>query len=72
MCDGNLSMANILEYNIDPIDILISKYNNAKRQQEDLKKETPLIYAAQHQLLDQNINIFNEIIEDLQKYSFGR
>lgn len=67
MCDGNLAMANVLEYDADPIEILISKYENAKRQQEDLQKEVPLTNAVQHQLLDQNIHIFNGIVEDLRR-----
>lgn len=50
-----------------PIEMLILKYGNAKKQQESMKKETPLTDPVQHQLLDQNIHIFKEIIEDLRK-----
>lgn len=56
-----------LEHNVDPIDILISKYEKAKRQQEDLRIITPLSNAVQHQLLDQNIHIFDGIVSDLHR-----
>jgi hypothetical protein len=48
------------------LELLIEKYEKAKQSQIDLKKETPLTYAAQHQLLDQNIHLFEGMIEGLR------
>lgn len=45
---------------------LILKYEKAKQSQIDLKQQTPLNNAVQHQLLDQNIHIFDGIINDLR------
>lgn len=45
---------------------LILKYKKAKQSQVDLKQQTPLTNAAQHQLLDQNIHLFNGILNDLR------
>lgn len=50
---------------VEQIEMLISKYIKVKKQQEDFIKKTPLTNVVQHQLLDQNIHIFNEIIDDL-------
>lgn len=46
-------------------EILIEKYARAKQSQQELKTKTPLTNAPQHQLLDQNINLFDGIIADL-------
>lgn len=46
---------------------IIAKYEKGLLQQIELKKQTPLSQCFQHQLLDQNIAFFNEMIEDLKK-----
>lgn len=65
MVDGNLPMANMFEFDVDPIDLLISKYEKIKEDQITLQKTIPLSNAVFHQLLDQNIHIFEGIIKDL-------
>lgn len=42
------------------------KYLKARDQQIELKRETPLNNAVQHQLLDQNIHIFDGVLKDLK------
>jgi transposase len=49
------------------IKMLILKYENAKKQQEDLKINTPLTNTVQYKLLEQNIHIYNGIIKDLRE-----
>ena len=45
---------------------LILKYEKAKQSQIDIKQQTPLTNAVQHQLLDQNIHLFDGILDDLR------
>jgi len=49
------------------INLLIEKYINIKNTQIDFKNKTSLTHAAQHQLLDQNIHLFEGIIKDLKQ-----
>lgn len=64
--EENLAISNTFKCNADSIEILISKYENAKRQQEELQKEALLSNEVQHKLLEQNIHILNGIIEELR------
>lgn len=45
---------------------LILKYEKAKQSQIDLKQQTALTNAVQHQLLDQNIHLFDGVLNDLR------
>mgnify|MGYP000020373553 CR=1 FL=1 len=53
------------------VELLIEKYRKALESQIELQKTTPLEYAPQHQLLDQNVAIFREFIEDLESLRGG-
>jgi len=46
---------------------LIKKYHYIINEHIELQKQTPLSNAAQHQLFDQNINLFNGMIIELEK-----
>ena len=45
---------------------LILKYEKARQSQIDLKQQTPLTNGVQRQLLDQNIHLFDGILNDLR------
>lgn len=49
------------------LEMLIDKYETALRYQREFQKVTPSDQVAQHQLLDQNVAIFREVVEDLKE-----
>lgn len=50
---------------------LIEKYEKDKQSQVEMKKYTHLSYATQHQLLDQNIHIFDVLLNELRSLEYA-
>ena len=64
MCDGNLAMANALENDADPIEILISKYSMEIIRLNDEMKTTPA--SIPWGVKSGKVEAYENIIKDLE------
>jgi hypothetical protein len=64
MCDGNLAMANTLENDADPIEILISKYSMEIIRLNDEMKTIPA--SIPWSVKSGKIEAYENIIKDLE------
>jgi hypothetical protein len=64
MCDGNLAMANALENDADPIEILISKYSMEIIRLKDEMKTIPA--SIPWGVKSGKVEAYENIIKDLE------
>lgn len=64
MCDGNLAMANVLENDADPIEILISKYSMEIIRLKDEMKTIPA--SIPWGIKSGKVEAYENIIKDLE------